>query len=583
MFSPSPVYRKIRTNARLTNEEEAEVRRTTGESFNQLQAVKSETARLHERLVVLRQRKKNMEYFIKVHQGLLSPIRRVPPDVLQEIFWRCLPTAHNSVLSFKQAPLVFGLVCRRWRQVAYSTPKLWTSLHIIAVPLAFPRAQARFEAFNIWLARSGILPLSISMSSIKETHMSMCEFRPYFQLIAKHARRWKYIHLRVALYEPMDLLMEITAKDLPILEVFHIERNPLMTQGSPLSKRDGILFAPSLRAISIHEFSLSLPDLPVRWSRLTGLDLGAPFLNLPDIFKLLTLCSNLETCAMNLGIPIDPLSSPINSLSCDGKPEIVLLKLRTLKIHGQLSQNNGSLTLLDNLSTPALRHFANQHSLWPPTPFSVAQPTEPSSLLKVVYSFFQRLNEPLEELEFQVDGFTTRYLMELLSFFPELKRVSLRYSFDTSFETSYPLFNDHLLFGFIPAQHRNHCHPSLLGEQAEEYGPAFPSSPCLCPNLEVLEVENALLSQRILFEYLHSRLVDYAKCGIARLRRFSISFYSKLEDDAEDMRKEVNRLAEESGLLVELGHLPSPPCRQSGRSFSYIYSPYEGIQTMFGF
>jgi hypothetical protein len=583
MIGPSSVYRKLRTNARLTNEEEAEVRRATSESFNELRAAEKKAARLQERLVVLRQRKKKIENLIDIHQGLLSPIRRVPLDVLQEIFWRCLPSAHNSVLSFKQAPLVFGLVCRRWRQIIYSTPRLWTSLHIVIVPLTCPRAAERFGALKTWLAGSGVLPLSISMSGVKGNHMTMHEFRPYFELIAKHTRRWKCVHLQVALYEPMDSLMKINADDLPMLEVFHIERNPLMTTGDPLSRRGGILFAPSLRVLSLHEFSLSLPDLPVRWSQLTGLDFGGTFLNLPDISKLLTLVSNLESCIMNLGIPADSLSSPTNQLASDNKPELILPKLRTLKIYGQLSQNNGSLTLLDNLSTPALRHFANQHSFWPPIPFAFVHPTEPLALLNIIRSFFQRLNEPLEELEFYVDGFTTKYLMEFLSLFPALKRISLRYSFDNSFETSYPLFNDRLLSGFIPYEHRNHCKTCLLGEeQAGECASAFPSSPCLCPNLEVLNVENAFLSQRILLEYLRSRLVDYAKYGITRLRRFSISFYSKSEDDPEDMRKEVDRLAEDSGLLVELGHLQPTICRQSDRSFSYKYSPYEGVQAIFG-
>ncbi|EKM75403.1 hypothetical protein AGABI1DRAFT_46506, partial [Agaricus bisporus var. burnettii JB137-S8] len=130
MSSRSSIHEILHTNTGLTKETEAEVRRAMGQTLKKIDAVGIEIARLQDRLVLLCQKKRDTAKFIEAHEGLLSPIRRLIPEILQEIFWLCLPVAHNSVLSAEEAPLLLGQVCHRWRQVAYSTPKLWCSLHI---------------------------------------------------------------------------------------------------------------------------------------------------------------------------------------------------------------------------------------------------------------------------------------------------------------------------------------------------------------------------------------------------------------------------------------------------------------------
>lgn len=184
MLIPSSACHKTCTNEQLTSEEETEVRRAMDESLNRLKAIESETARLQDRLIVLRHSKKDAEGFIKSHQNLVSPVRRLLPEILQEIFCQSLPVAHNPVLSLEETPLLLGRVCSQWRQIAYSTPALWSSLHVVAAPLTFPRAKVRLEAFSAWLARSGTLPLSISLSNAIESRELQYHFPPYFDLIA---------------------------------------------------------------------------------------------------------------------------------------------------------------------------------------------------------------------------------------------------------------------------------------------------------------------------------------------------------------------------------------------------------------
>lgn len=239
-------------------------------------------------------------------------------------------------------------------------------------------------------------------------------------------------------------------------------------------------------------------------------------------------------------------------------PRIVLPKLRTLNIHGfRPSYTIGLLIIIHILFAPALQHFGCQLANLSSPPHSSLPLLAHSSPSKLFDSFFQRLNKPLEEFDFYDLGGGATYLREILYLCPRLKRLSLRCSFYTP--GSSEVFNDRLLLKFIPHGHKSHCQSCTLDEEPEEesveMSGSAPTSPtCLCPNLEVLYVDNAYFSRHILLEFLKSRLVDCDKYGFARLRRFSISFDSRWDD--YDMKRDIDLLAQKSGLSVKLGHSP---------------------------
>ncbi|KAJ7154880.1 hypothetical protein C8R43DRAFT_857362, partial [Mycena crocata] len=63
--------------------------------------------------------------YISAYKALVSPVRRRPPDIVQEIFLACLPTRHNAVMSTRDAPLLLAHICSAWRVLALATPALW--------------------------------------------------------------------------------------------------------------------------------------------------------------------------------------------------------------------------------------------------------------------------------------------------------------------------------------------------------------------------------------------------------------------------------------------------------------------------
>ncbi|KAJ7149772.1 hypothetical protein C8R43DRAFT_856842, partial [Mycena crocata] len=88
-----------------------------------------ELTRLDSLIHALCQKRTALASYIESHKALVSPARRLPRDIVEQIFIACLPANHNAVMSAREAPLLLETVCRGWRGISRSTPALWTSLH----------------------------------------------------------------------------------------------------------------------------------------------------------------------------------------------------------------------------------------------------------------------------------------------------------------------------------------------------------------------------------------------------------------------------------------------------------------------
>ncbi|KAF6752390.1 hypothetical protein DFP72DRAFT_904769 [Ephemerocybe angulata] len=97
--------------------------------------------------------------YVSSHRALLSPIRRMPLEILHAIFRHCLPTEHNAVMNPVAAPLLLTHVCRQWRDLAIGMPLLWSSLHI-PIP--------HYPSVSSCLAGSGFTRISTDKKNLTE-------------------------------------------------------------------------------------------------------------------------------------------------------------------------------------------------------------------------------------------------------------------------------------------------------------------------------------------------------------------------------------------------------------------------------
>lgn len=98
--------------------------------------------------------------------NVLESIRSVSDEILLEIFLAQLrPTGkdpsykHSGIMILPASHALIGSVCRRWRAVAVSASRLWSSICInIDHPSRFADAQ---RVFRLFAARSGACSLDI--------------------------------------------------------------------------------------------------------------------------------------------------------------------------------------------------------------------------------------------------------------------------------------------------------------------------------------------------------------------------------------------------------------------------------------
>lgn len=153
------------------------------------------------------QKQERIRGHIKDLQSLLSPTRRLSTKILQRIFFFCLPTKRNAVMSSNEAPLLLGRVSRTWRDISLATPELWASIHIPVLyrqhpPLTDIESEVlsnhRNEAVKRWLDRSGMCPLSISVVEVRFGAGDDLPNDPgasLFEVLAQFSKRWCTIEL----------------------------------------------------------------------------------------------------------------------------------------------------------------------------------------------------------------------------------------------------------------------------------------------------------------------------------------------------------------------------------------------------
>ncbi|KAJ7111717.1 hypothetical protein C8R44DRAFT_677329, partial [Mycena epipterygia] len=84
-----------------------------------------EIARLRSLMDEAARKRDDLKQFIDVHLALVSPTRRLPDDIVRAIFTACLPSTRNPTISGDEPPLLLCQICRAWRTLALTTPRIW--------------------------------------------------------------------------------------------------------------------------------------------------------------------------------------------------------------------------------------------------------------------------------------------------------------------------------------------------------------------------------------------------------------------------------------------------------------------------
>ncbi|PBK90888.1 hypothetical protein ARMGADRAFT_1014189 [Armillaria gallica] len=296
---------------------------------------------------------------IERHRGALSsPIRRLPVDIMREIFL----LASSNAADVKDFAWVATYTCTEWRDIATQTPILWSKLHVatnirtdtypysfVAMPeLAWLRSTSKgasnAECIGRALELSRDVPLVISYIGPTSSRTKKLSSKDVgiLDMLLDHAPRWKVAYLDAshngALFR--NKLRRLRRR-VPMLE--NISINARIASDGSTYPPDIFDVAPRLRTVAIRD---SQRQLVFPWQQIRRLILNG-FRDMSYLLHVLRSVKNVEhlTICAQSG-PIGRPSDTTNSGS-----SIILPAVHTLDV---LSGTADPLFLPSELILPAL-------------------------------------------------------------------------------------------------------------------------------------------------------------------------------------------------------------------------------------
>ncbi|KAF8962446.1 hypothetical protein BDZ97DRAFT_1825064 [Flammula alnicola] len=343
--------------------------------------------------------------------------------------------------------------------------------------------EIRAAAVKGWIARSGTLPLSISICGWDMVPpIDHCKI--FFQWILPSSSRWKNISLACPATSLTDF-REISPSEVPILEALSLT---ISHSGA----------ASSLRKISVSGINADISHFPLNWSKLTHLTLNGDTLNgyqwspigtVIDAFtRMLERCFCLVSCRLYVGYGANPGNRT-------EFPTFSLPLLESLWLF-ETEQIPGFLAAFD---APKLRKI----EYWTPR----SPMAGPSFLTRLL----SNSGGGVQELSTDPRLFSAHDLVKYLHLCPSLTSLSLSLASPGSSFHTFPMPHD---------MSNSPVSDSLL----QSFAHSKADDECLCPNLEKFTcLTEAHFSDDALLEFILRKQSGEDK-RIKKLKSVNVTF-----------------------------------------------------------
>ncbi|KAJ6475581.1 hypothetical protein C8R45DRAFT_1010412 [Mycena sanguinolenta] len=242
-----------------------------------LVTLEAEICQLRDRLEELKEERTALWAYHAQNTRILSPLRRMPPEILSEIFSWTLPFAHHPTFSTKKCPWILAHICRTWRAVAISNPSLWS---VIAVGFNLEQ-QYSLEMVRIQIERAQELEIHFlgcqSFDSSPQIAM--------FSLLSEYSSRWVVLSIQLT-SELVPHLMTLR-NNLTALRRAWVQWDTIESQTPEFDSVDFFPMAISLLDIGVHCQYRFLPTILPALHQLTRYDFDAPWNTHRDLLKSL--------------------------------------------------------------------------------------------------------------------------------------------------------------------------------------------------------------------------------------------------------------------------------------------------------
>lgn len=323
----------------------------------QIEAVDSRLSALYGFMRTL----KFKRHVLKAHlDAYVYPVSTLPNEIVSEIFLQCVSSSNRAdrIPSGRKAPLILGQICHKWRQIALSTPSLWTTIELRLGN--HETHENQLHLLETWLSRSRDCPLSLSIHY--EMPMISIGFgisygdysgdvREFIKAILPHCRRWEYLELIVPFQNLTLIHREIETPLLRDLTVGITNLDQIHAYGDdpddpkwPIQMFD---HAPKFREVI---FALGFDATVFRfpWEQMTSISIIQPH-SPNDLATVLRSSPNVGYFMGELAAPSIHQPTP-----ADVEPIPPLAHLHSLNLTAD-AHSHAYVGLLEKLTLPALR------------------------------------------------------------------------------------------------------------------------------------------------------------------------------------------------------------------------------------
>lgn len=282
----------------------AQFRATRELAERNLAAIKALVERMRKSLYKMQEEEWDMATIAALHKRALSPLRRLPNELLREIFLFAV-VDNPASLDARIGPWPISQVCGSWRSIVLSTPRLWSSI-LIHCPLKkvanSPWSQfdteityrdAKFipkssiPILKTILTRSSVTLLDIVFDITIPSMMSQAAL--LIPSLTKVCRRWRSIHLKAL--HGLVKYFDQAKSNVDFLEELMIDVR-CFSASDEARLFETFLRAPKLRKVCLGRYPRLKLRLP--WPQITHFHhtLAGPYQ--PAIFKLFPNATHLD-------------------------------------------------------------------------------------------------------------------------------------------------------------------------------------------------------------------------------------------------------------------------------------------------
>lgn len=283
----------------------------------------------------------------EIHEYVLAPIRRVPPEVLRNIFaWvfgTSVTKSRDITWQWKERANLSS-VSWLWRRTIVHSPELWSTVDFSC----FSATGTGALILKSWLARSGTLPLDIAMNFLVDGAGQRAQL---LAALFGHSERWNSLSIPWPPSLHPDIMNNLTGQPR------NLKRLAIL--GDPDDKnsqhRDSYQLFESAPLLSSISFHLNVPrDLALPWWQIRELTL-TQLADRVDVWRLLSLLENVQSLSLD-NVSCQSIRLPIQNLK--------LPHLTCLSVTGRYLSEPFTAHLFSRLFAPTLESLTLDKSDW---------------------------------------------------------------------------------------------------------------------------------------------------------------------------------------------------------------------------